>query len=402
MSHRHATTGCVLMITAVALSAVPAGADGRGAGLRATVPPPPPPPGMLEALQRDLGLSMKQAQARLINEVRLTPMEARFRRELGDRFGGAWLRGTTAQTLVVATTSPADIPRIIAAGAQAEVVTKSLDQLTKIKHKLDQALPVKPPVASVRYVDAKTNKVVILAQKPEAVDTLIEGTGVDKSAVVVLPSTEQPRPLDDLVGGTAFYIGITDRCSVGFPVRHGTQNGFISAGHCGKAGQTTTGFNRVAQGVFQASTFPIADYAWVLVNANWKPRPAVDDGSGGTVPVAGAKVAIEGASVCRSGSTSDWHCGLIQQRDATITYAQGNVFGMTRTSVCAERGDSGGSFISLDQAQGVASGGFGDCGSVGTTYFQPIGPILAAYDLTLVTTADPPPAGAASAPAGGG
>ncbi|MGJ6968469.1 trypsin-like serine protease, partial [Streptosporangium sp. G11] len=65
---------------------------------------------------------------------------------------------------------------------------------------------------------------------------------------------------------------------------------------------------------------------------------------------------------------------------------------LVRTSVCAEPGDSGGSFISIDQAQGVTSGGSGDCTQGGTTYFQPIDEILTTYGLTLVTTtgATPP------------
>ena len=112
----------------------------------------------------------------------------------------------------------------------------------------------------------------------------------------------------------------------------------------------------------------------------------MSNGAGGTVHVAGSRAAIEGASVCRSGSTTDWHCGLIQQRDASVTYPQGTVFELTRTNVCAEPGDSGGSFISVDQAQGVTSGGSGDCGTGGITYFQPIDEILAAYGLTLATS----------------
>ena len=95
-----------------------------------------------------------------------------------------------------------------------------------------------------------------------------------------------------------------------------------------------------------------------------------------------ARPAVEGASVCRSGATTGWHCGIIQQRDASVTYPQGNVSGLIRTNVCAEPGDSGGSFVSGDQAQGVASGGSGDC-SRGITYFQPIGAILTVYGLTL-------------------
>ncbi|MFI6512774.1 S1 family peptidase [Streptosporangium sp. NPDC050855] len=198
-------------------------------------------------------------------------------------------------------------------------------------------------------------------------------------------------PLHDLVGGNAFYIGVTRRCSIAFPVLKGAQSGFVTAGHCGAKGMSTTGFNRVAQGVFQASDFPADDYAWVSVTPAWTATPAVDNGQGGTVPVAGAKPAIEGASVCRAGSTTDFHCGLIQQHDASIAYPQGTVFGLTRTTVCAEGGDSGGAFISADQAQGIASGGSGDCNLGGVTYFQPILEVLSAYGLELRTTAGNPP-----------
>jgi len=54
--------------------------------------------------------------------------------------------------------------------------------------------------------------------------------------------------------------------------------------------------------------------------------------------------------------------------------------------VCAEPGDSGGSWLSANQAQGVTSGGSGNCTSGGTTFYQEINPILAAYGLTLVTS----------------
>ncbi len=53
--------------------------------------------------------------------------------------------------------------------------------------------------------------------------------------------------------------------------------------------------------------------------------------------------------------------------------------------MCAEPGDSGGSFISGSQAQGVTSGGSGNCTYGGTTYFQPVNEILRVYGLTLVT-----------------
>lgn len=179
------------------------------------------------------------------------------------------------------------------------------------------------------------------------------------------------------------------RCSVGFPVKRGaSQAGFVTAGHCGTVGTTTTGVNQQAQGTFQGSTFPGRDYAWVATNANWTPRNLVNGYGNADVTVAGSTQALVGASICRSGSTTGWRCGTVQQLNTSVTYPQGTVSGVTRTSVCAEPGDSGGSFISGNQAQGMTSGGSGNCSQGGTTYFQPLAPALSAYGLTLVTGND--------------
>ncbi|MGC5012127.1 S1 family peptidase [Streptosporangium sp. DT93] len=414
MMRRHVlVAGCVPVVTALALAVVPARADRQDAAapLPVTVeasaapgaPVTPgasaakPPPGMLEAIQQDLNMSKAEAEARLLNEERLLPVAARLKEKLGDRFGGAWLRTKTAHTLVVATTSAADIPRIVVEGAQAEVVPHSLAQLITIKNRIDAVLPPLPLVSSVRYVDVKRNKVVVLAPEPQQVAVLVEKADVEPAAVTIQPSVEVPLPLSapsyDLVGGAAYYIGPINRCSVGFSVLKGTQEGFVSAGHCGRKGDATSGFNRVPQGVFQESTFPGRDHAWIVVNKLWKTVPAVDSGAESTVPVSGARQAVEGASVCQSGSTTDWQCGRVQQLDASVTYSQGIVGELTRTSICAEPGDSGGPIISIDQAQGITSGGSGDCASGGTTYFQPIGEILAAYGLTLKTAEEAPSSG---------
>ncbi|HET8660459.1 MAG TPA: S1 family peptidase, partial [Micromonosporaceae bacterium] len=117
----------------------------------------------------------------------------------------------------------------------------------------------------------------------------------------------------------------------------------------------------------------------------------VNNYSGGTVGVSGSTEAAVGASICRSGSTTGWHCGSIQAKNQTVNYPQGTVNGLTRTNVCAEPGDSGGSWLSGNQAQGVTSGGSGNCTSGGTTYYQPVNEILSAYGLTLVTGGGPPP-----------
>ncbi|WP_326829200.1 S1 family peptidase [Streptosporangium sp. NBC_01810] len=393
MSRRHVVAmGCVLAVTGLTLTGVPAAAGPRAKGVPVTVPAWKPPSGMLEALQRDLELTREQVQERLANETRVSRIEADLREALGNRFGGSWLMGTIAQTLVVATTDEADIPTIVAAGARAELVKRSLTELAGLISDLNVDLPGRGEGGDVRYVDTRNNRIVILSKSPLATEDRVEAVGADSSVVKVVPSTERPRLLSDVQGGDAYYIGSSNRCSVGFSVMRGTQAGFVSAGHCGKAGDATTGFNRIPQGVFKASAFPGRDYAWVEVNAGWTPKPVVSNGSGGAVPVTGSRAALEGASVCRSGSTTDWHCGLIRQLNASVTYPQGTIHGLTRTSVCAEPGDSGGSFISVDQAQGVTSGGSGNCTTSGITYFQPVNEILAAYDLTLLTNdmAHPP------------
>ncbi|GAA4192740.1 hypothetical protein GCM10022252_34610 [Streptosporangium oxazolinicum] len=230
MSRSHiATTGCVLAITALTLTTLPAVAAHWAAGAalaRTTLPavtpprtagtapaPPPrpsvtatrppsapavasPPPGVIEALQRDLGLTREQAEARMLNEARLAPIEARLREELGDRFGGSWFIGTIAQTLMIATTSATDVPRIVSAGARAKVVRASLATLKALKQKLDETLPPHPVAGGVRYVDVRSNKVVILSRYATATRNIVKSTGVDMSMVVVVASKEDPRPWD--------------------------------------------------------------------------------------------------------------------------------------------------------------------------------------------------------------
>jgi len=149
---------------------------------------------MIEALQRDLGLTRAQAETRLRNEVRLAAVEEGLRAKLGSRFGGSWLTGTLSETLVVATTSTADVPRIVAAGAQPKIVAASLAKLVATKQKLDAGLPNHPAGGSVRYVDVRTNKVVILSRHVEATRRLLASIAVDRSVVVVQYSTESPRP----------------------------------------------------------------------------------------------------------------------------------------------------------------------------------------------------------------
>lgn len=384
---------------------------------RSDDPPPtapqvdPPPvevdlaPALLDALRRDLGLSESQARARVEQEAWASQTAAALRDELGTRYAGAWLTGDAGE-LTVAVTEESAAERVRAAGAEAAVVTYGEQYLDRLKATLDEHADAAPDAISGWHVDASSNSVTVLAPswaEPDArafaVDSGVWGGG----AVRVVASSEQPRLLADVRGGDPYFINESARCSIGFSV----VGGFVTAGHCALAGTSTTGFDETAQGEFVAASFPGVDrngpddWGVVEVNENWTPQPVVnafgdacepeqDPCEGGTLPVAGSDEAPIGASVCKYGSTTGVSCGVIQARSATVNYPEGTVTGLTRTNVCAEPGDSGGSWLSGDQAQGVTSGGSGNCTTGGTTFFQPVNEILEVNNLTLVTTgADP-------------
>ncbi|MER7456064.1 S1 family peptidase [Micromonospora sp. NPDC126480] len=340
-------------------------------------------PEVADAMRRDLSLTPEQVTARIRTERWATGVVGQLRGELGADYGGSWL-GADGRTLNVAVADPAEADRVRAAGAVPKVVARGVRQLDTFKTRLDRAGASTSDAVAGWYVDVADNALVVLA-RPGAEDAawrLVDRTRVPRQAVRVDASAEAPRLLFDVRGGDPFIINGAGRCSVGFSV----VGGFVTAGHCGRVGSRTAGANGVAQGVFRASSFPGDDWAFVQVNNAWTPQPVVNDFNGGTVPVAGAQEVPVGASICRSGSTTGARCGIVQARNATVRYPEGTVTGLVRTNVCAEPGDSGGSWISGDQAQGVTSGGSGDCRRGGVTFFQPLREILEVNRLTLVTT----------------
>ncbi len=379
-----ATAGTAVALTLPAI----AGTDstkGRAPGAKASAGGDVAPD-VLAAMKRDLGLTGDQARERLRREKWATGVAASLRMESGGAYAGAWLNADAGK-LMIAVTDPALADQVRAVGAEPKVVERSEHQLDAAKQQLDEEALRSARQLPGWFVDVASNSIVLLA-KPDAQQTardFVAAAGVPAGAVRVVPTKETPVPLFDLRGGDAFFVG-RFRCSVGFSVT----GGFVTAGHCGKPGTTTTGFNRAAQGTFTKSSFPGDDYGVVEVNGDWTPKPVVN-ANGKELPVAGSREAPVGASVCRTGSTTGTRCGVIQARNVTVNYPEGRVTGLTRTTACAEGGDSGGAWLSGDQAQGVTSGGTGDCRTGGATFFQPINEVLATEKLTLVTSGAAPP-----------
>lgn len=334
------------------------------------------PAAMVDALERDLGVPRTDAVRQLQFQADAATKVRTLTQALGASYAGSWV-DPAAGTLHVATTTPAKVRGPMASGVTTVTVDRTLGQLEALGARLDAA--GLPADVATWYVDVTTNRLVVEAvgaTQPAA--DLVAAAGLPADAVTLTSAPEAPTTFIDVIGGNAYYINGRTRCSVGFAV----QGGFVTAGHCGRTGAPTT----QPSGTFRGSSFPTNDYGWVQVASGNTPRGLVNNYSGGTVRVTGSQQASVGAYVCRSGSTTGWRCGTIQAFNSTVRYAEGSVYGLIRTTVCAEPGDSGGSLVAGTQAQGVTSGGSGNCRFGGTTYFQPVNEILQAYGLRLVTS----------------
>ncbi|GGN78991.1 serine protease [Streptomyces albiflavescens] len=337
---------------------------------------------LITAMERDLGLSNSQATARLKAESTARAVERAARRAAGGSYGGSWFEADSGR-LTVAIADSAQKRAVEATGARVALVEHTERQLDAAMARIDTLDA--PRSVSGWHVDPKSNSVVVSVvgarQNDNDVRTFL-GRARQAGPVIVQETRQAPRTLAaGTVGGDPYYTGNV-RCSIGFSV----YGGFVTAGHCGQPGAGVSGWDHSYIGNFQGSSFPDNDYAWVNVGSGWWTVPVVL--GWGTVSdqlVRGSAEAPVGASICRSGSTSHWHCGTVLAKNETVNYSQGAVHEMTKTSVCAEPGDSGGSFISGDQAQGVTSGGWGNCSSGGETWYQPVNEILNRYGLTLHT-----------------
>jgi hypothetical protein len=338
-------------------------------------------PGLLAAMQHDLGLTAEQASLRLTQEHHAIDVLPAAQRAAGAAFGGAWFDATRG-TLVVGVTDPAVSAAVRGTGSDTVTVPRSATELDGAKRALDRSATAPATVNSWR-TDPKTGSLVVSVNRTDGVarDFIDRAKGFG----VPVRVESAPRPVTTsagTVGGDPYYINGNVRCSIGFSV----QGGFVSAGHCGSAGNPVTGWDGSAMGSFVDSSFPDNDYSYITIGNGWWTTPVVLGwGTTSDQLVRGSNVAMPGTSICRSGSTTHWHCGAVEALNETVNYAQGQVHELTRTSVCAEPGDSGGSFISGDQAQGVTSGTNGNCTSGGQTWFQPVNEILQRYGLTLVT-----------------
>jgi streptogrisin C len=374
-------------------------------------------PAVRAAMQRDLGLTSAQLSQYLKIERLASMEEKRLAAAQGINFAGSWIERkpdgnyqlVVATTAIPATHGPGDVEFRGVRHTQVDLETS--------KASLDDVLArggAVPKGVYGWYVDLQSNSVVVNIGRGQerAAINFVAASGADAQTIRVVAEDEQPSLRSTLKGGLGYLRdpgdGYLYACSIGFNVTKGSTPAFVSAGHCGTAnekvyfeGSAGTGPQWTIGpqiGTFTASKFPQPgqtgnDYSYVTVlSGNTQPATVHGWGSGDAT-VHGGTAAGVGAAVCRSGRTSGWRCGTIEATGVTVSYSSGEtILNLTRTTACSEGGDSGGSFITgPGQAQGVLSGGSGSCkgkqpNNRTRSFFQPLGPILSAYGLSLTTS----------------
>jgi streptogrisin D len=296
---------------------------------------------------------------------------------LGDRSAGSYLDSASG-TMVVTVTDDDAAKTVRAAGATPRLVTHSAAQLTGATAELDRTAKIPGTAWSI---DPKSNQVVIEA------DSTVTGARLDQltTAVARLGDAVRVVPMagtlsTTISGGDPIYTGGA-RCSLGFNVRSGSTYYFLTAGHCTNIGATwyANSSSTTVLGSRAGTSFPGNDYGIVQYTNSGVSHP----GAVGSQDITASGNAYVGQSVSRRGSTTGIHGGQVTAVNATVNYSQGSVYGLIRTTVCAEPGDSGGSLYAGSTALGLTSGGSGNCSSGGTTYFQPVTEPLGVYGVSV-------------------
>ncbi|MEV0966112.1 S1 family peptidase [Streptomyces sp. NPDC049910] len=233
------------------------------------------------------------------------------------------------------------------------------------------------------HIDKATNTLVVTADSTVSqaeIAQIRREAGANASALRI---ERTPGEFSKLISGGDAVYATSWRCSLGFNVRNSAGTSyFLTAGHCTDGAGTwyANSARTTVLGPTAGSSFPGNDYGIVRYSNTSISKP----GTVGSVDITSAANATVGMSVTRRGSTTGTHSGTVTGLNATVNYGGGDVvYGMIRTNVCAEPGDSGGPLYSGSRAIGLTSGGSGNCSSGGTTFYQPVTEALSAYGVSV-------------------
>jgi streptogrisin D len=304
----------------------------------------------------------------------------RLTRALGGQGAGAYLDASGRLTVNVLGARAA--AQVRAAGATPRQVTRSLARLQQVKASLDAARNA--PAGASWGVDVASNTVLVSVPAGRGAAFVAKARSFGAAVRVERTPAVQTQAF---YGGQAILRG-GSRCSAGFNTRSGSgRNYVLTAGHCTNLGGTWTTSSGQTIGPMAASSFPGNDYGAIRIS-----NPAALDPRGGVLyygafrDITGAGRVPVGGQACKTGSTTGTTCGRVQAYNVTVRYAEGTVYGLTRTNICTQPGDSGGAMFAGSLAQGITSGGtIGGCSQFGfQSFFQPADEALGTYGLTLL------------------
>ncbi|MFJ7413780.1 S1 family peptidase [Streptomyces sp. NPDC098077] len=358
-------------------------------------------PEMVKALATTLGVSEKAAVRRLDREADQQDRFAELRKDRVDTLGAFFAEDGS---LVVNAADAEAAKDVRAAGLTVRVPERGESELDRIKARLDaEALGSAPAGVSAWSVDLASDTVTVEVNgdSDAATRSFLKAARSNGDAVRVVKGQGKLETQAVVPPGSRMtFNGYL--CSVGYGAkdRSGKQV-LVTAGHCIEdlpaLAYNGTRFAKGTHTRFALGTRSV-DMGIASVDAGHSIGLDVTTyGRAGTVPVRGSKRAPSGAALCKSGQTTNWTCGKVGSYNVSVTYTDQNggpdtvVTGLASSSVCTQGGDSGGAYISGDQAQGMTSGGpsnqrcNGQVNSPGSSYFQPLDDALAYYGLTLNT-----------------
>ncbi|MGH3500998.1 MAG: S1 family peptidase [Nocardioidaceae bacterium] len=318
------------------------------------------------------------------------------------RSGGAYVRPKSDRVVVTVTTAGA-AQVVRAHGAEPQRVRYSSAQLDHVQAVLnDRARATGAGKVQGWYVDVRRNQVVVTvaADADDATtQAFLDRARGFGNRVHVERADGDTATAAHLYGGQAVRLSNRLRCTDGFNAT--TSDGtsiYLTAGHCAIGSPISSRYGyRI--GYTRGYSYPVHDYAAMTIGSPgfWHPQGAVDMHNGYARPIYGRATPAVGARVCKSGSSTGWTCGVVQAKNLTVNYGNGElVYGLVRFNACVVPGDSGGSVMRGNFAAGITSGGSFYrsgrsivCGQrVGlpnVSYYQPVGPALNAFGATLVT-----------------
>ncbi|MER6849793.1 alpha-lytic protease prodomain-containing protein [Streptomyces flaveolus] len=359
-------------------------------------------PEMVRALAASLGVSEEAAADRLdrqdAQQAKLAELAKR-----GIAGDGAFF--DASGKLIVNATDTAEAARIEKAGLDARVPARGQAALDKVKAELDALAAEKVPSGVVAWsVDMAADKVTVKVNNDRgaAAKAFLAKAAEHGSAVQIVRGQEKLEAKAAIYPGSKMTFNDTTQwCSVGYGARDRSGNQYlVSAGHCIV---NTLRYDGAAFAKGYKTRYALGTRSVDMGIATINPGHSITTSVGtwgqanGNVAVKGSSRAASGAALCKSGATTGWTCGTVGSYNNTVTYIDRNggpdtvVSGLASSSVCVEGGDSGGAYISGNQAQGMTSGGptnqqcTGGVYSRGSSYFQPLDDALSYYGLTLNT-----------------